>query len=216
MQGNRELWSSIAHGMAEDPSRATRDAAYLATLLEEAQARGEGRFPPGYQYAGAHHFLAVADDLEVQSLDNKDLPITSTGSRPIPIKIPFDCLIQGVFGWAFPIFNGAGQESAFNVLAAEQVLSNASDYRDLFSVAWLLDGDPHFVGNGEESLMAPASAVIGSRNSPRSMAWTLRRGQIISVLFRNITNVPVPALTVFPYPKLRATVAFQALNLGPP
>lgn len=216
MGSNRELWSSIAHGMAEDPSRAARDADYLATLLEEASATGEARFPPGYQYAGAHTFHAIADDLAVQPLDNPDLPITSTGSRPIPIKIPFDCLIQGVGGWAFPIFNGAGNESQFNVLAAEQSLSSAIDNRDLFSTAFLLDGDPHFVGNGEESLLAPASTVIGSRNSPRPMAWTLRRGQILSVLFRNIWNVPVPALTVFPYPKLRAVVEFHALNVGPP
>lgn len=218
-EDDRMVWIAQLRKAVRDPSIAKPIAAMVRDQMQAAAANG-GVVPEGYIYHGAHHWLAQVRDLEVEELPDAQNPrrpqITNTTNEPIPIKVPFDCLIMGVAGWAIadlgPPFTGT-----------TPFLSCAQDGRDLFSCDWELDGQADFSTNGRTRLMFPASTTVGTRNRPRPMAWMLRRNQTIGVRFRSLVNIKLPPVAELPvefdgeYPVLRrASVAFIALNLGSP
>lgn len=213
---SHELWQSIADEAARDPSRAAPLARYLAELLRGAQQSRDGRQPNGYVYAGAHTWIAEREDLAVEPLPPPEtaVGITSSATPRIPIKVPFDALVMGVAGWCIPDFRQITSEGGGNLALA--ALSQSADYRDFFSVRWGLDGEVWFGTDGEQDLMAPAAVVVGSRRSPRPLAWTVRRNQRIMVQFRNILNAyQVPSTPTTPNLR-RVALAFYVLNLEAP
>jgi hypothetical protein len=221
----RSHWLQLARLAVENPSFARPVAALLKDQMRAAAANG-GDVPAGYIYHGSRHWIAQVEDLPVEPLppDNGAVKITDTGNEGIPIRVPYDSLILGVMGWAFPdLFANGDEEGGPGV---SQFAPCAQDGRDLFSVDWGLDGQVNFTTDGNRRLMAPASLTVGTRQRPRPMAWTLRRNQNILVRFRNLMNVkycgsstadPPTLPPDFVQPKLKkAAIAFVVLNLGAP
>lgn len=206
---------AIANAAASDPSRAAVLAKIVVAELQAIVDGGETETPNGYLYAPAHTFIVETNNLEVETIPQ--VPLTSTGNGRVNFKIPFDCLILGVAGWAQVTATGQTESSPtlFDQQTAIQ-LSSAEESRDLFSVSWGLDGQIIFSTDGFDPQMYPASVTVGTRKRPRRMAWTLRRNQTLNVQFRNITNVLTDGLSaeVFgPVILAKAALAFYALNL---
>lgn len=209
---SREILLSLASEAARDPSRAAPIARYMAELLKEAE-NSEGQIPLGYLYAGAHKFLAIAEDVAVEPLlEPGSAPITNTRNLPIEIRIPFDVLIIGVAGWA--MLDWTQRDSVAAVVNAAGT-SQAVDFRDFFAVDWELDGRVSFTTDGRQRLMTPAAVSVGTQLRPRALAWTLRRNQVISVRFRNLINAFTGVDVDNPNLR-RVSLAFYALNLEAP
>jgi hypothetical protein len=143
------------------------------------------------------------------------VPLTKTVNQAIPIKVPFDCAIQGVQGWATPKLDldpATGANFAWPFL-----LSCAPGFRDLFAVRWGLNGDIWYSTDGDNQLTLPASVTVGTQNRPRPMFWPVERDQTIQVEFRNIINYYTPA-TFTPAQELElaeAVIVFDVLKLDP-
>lgn len=214
---DRSLWVSLANQAARDPSRASQIAKVLLDKIN-TEGRTADAAPDGYLYAGADTLIARSRDLAVEVLQSQlnptGVPIWTSASAAIPIKIPFDCWIYGVAGWAqtrTPV-SSETQPSAFPDVALNAPL--CADGRDLFSADWGLDGQIKFGTDGRRAMMLPASAIVGTRLIPRRLSWTLRRNQVINVRFRNLWNAIVPTMPVgFEFPTLaEAAIAFYVVN----
>ena len=190
---------------------------------ELANAVGDSsRFPIGYLYSGTYKWLARVRDLLPEPLPQDILgevgpggvPLTRTVNDPEPIKVPFDCVIQGVQGWCVPKLSldpETGENFAWPFL-----LSCATDFRDLFAVRWGLNGDIWYSTDGNDSLTLPASVTVGTQNLPRPMFWPVERNQNIQVEFRNIINYYLPPNVPFANLELsEAVIAFDVLRLDP-
>lgn len=189
--GERDRWVRLADDGSKDPSFASEVAKRLAAELRRACNRQTTRTPDSYLYHPTHKFLARVLDLDVEPLPDDStipptagVPLTRTGSQPIPIRIPFDCLITGVWGYA----RGANDTGDPSVEVLPSITAGASDNLDLFSVRWGLNGDTWYSTNGNDELMCPASVSVGTQTFPRPMAWLVGRAQTLNVLFRNISN----------------------------
>lgn len=206
---------AIANEAARDPSRAAVLAKVIVAELQAIVDGGETATPSGYLYAPAHNFIVEVNELEVESLAN--VPLTGTANGRVNFKIPFDCLIVGVAGWAQVESTGRTEESpTLDDQATAMQFSSAEESRDLFSVTWGLDGQILFSTDGFDPQMYPASITVGTRKRPRRMAWSLRRNQTLNVQFRNLTNVLTDGLaaSVFgPVILSKVALSFQALNL---
>lgn len=221
---DREAALSLALDAARDPSQAARIAAWIAESLRAEQAAGEGAHPPGYLYAGAHRWIARVENLATEPLPPTPgaPPITSSANEPVEIRTSFDALIIGVsgFGVLTPQPRGLNVPITAADLAVAELLSCARDGRDLFTVEYGLDGQITFGTDGRRQQMYPASVVVGDGPRPRALAWTVRRNQIITVRFRNISNVITSQIAASPIgpPDLRLTaeVAFHVVNMERP
>lgn len=212
---DRNSLISIATEAARDPSKASKIAAWIADELRAQKAAGETSTPPGYLYAGAFEWLIQTENLAVEPLTGGP-PMTGSSNPYIPLRVPFDGLIIGQYGWAIAKSSGANAD-AQALIAAN--LPQAEDGRDLFSVSIGTDGQASFGSDGTEQLMFPASVVVGTRLHPRAMAWTVRRNQIIQAKFRNITNVYLDGFSSDAVPPLvlaSAGIGFTVINLGSP
>lgn len=218
----RAQLEALADEAARDPSRAAVIARHIADLIRSEEARGDRSLPYGYIYQGAYQWLAQVDELEPEPLPTpetpKAAPIDSTQNEGVEIRIPFDCLIMGVAGWAQPITRLAQFNNDIRINAAVGV--GFHDGRGLFTCDWELDGRTSFTTTGNRQLMVPAAVTVGTRLRPRPLAWTLRRNQVISVRFRNLMNVWIGRIENNPDeytpPNIAAAVAFYALNLEAP
>lgn len=204
----------IAADAARDPSKAARIAAWIADELRKERSAGETDPPPGYLYAGAFEWSIQVENLAVEPLTGGP-PITGSTNPYLPLRVPFDGLIVGMYGWAVarPTTNVDAQ------VAVAQALASAEDGRDLFSLSIGTDGQASFGTDGHDQLMFPASSVVGTRLHPRPMAWTVRRNEVLQAKFRNITNVYLSGFTNDILPQLvlsRVGVGFTVLNLGSP
>jgi hypothetical protein len=214
---DRELWLSLAAEAARDPSQASRIAGWLSEELRRARAEGEASPVPGYLYAGAHRWIARVAGLETEPLPPTPgaPPITGSSNEPIEIKTSFDGFIFGVSGWAVATPKGDDQGEIDPAdLELAELLSCARDGRDLFSVELGLDGQITFGTDGRVRLMQPASVVMGAGLSPRALGWTVRRNQIITTRFRNLTNIITENLAV-PSDRflLTAEVTYHVINM---
>jgi hypothetical protein len=212
---SRKDWLSLANQAARDPSRASQLARVLLDKID-TEGRTGGEAPEGYLYAGADTLIAKSRDLVVESLQTREnptgVPIWTTASNEIPIKIPFDCWIYGVAGWSQTRVLTDAQAVEYSLVGANGPL--CADGRDLFSVDWNLDGQVGFTTDGRKRMMSPASTSTGTRKRPRRMSWTLRRNQVIGVRFRNLWNAIVSTMpSGFAHPVLaEAAVAFYVVN----
>ena len=214
----------LAREGARDPSRAPRIAAMLENALKQQRMSG-GNLPAGYIYEGAYQWIIQAENLDVEPLPGvanpNANPITGSSNEFIPLRVPFDALIMGAAGWCQPVAQtreGQQEVDAEDLLAAN-LLSCSPAGRDLFSVEFGLDGQVRFGTDGRNELMFPASSVVGTRDKPRPMAWTVRRNQIIRARFRNITNAwleEIPDTVMQPPVLATAALALYALNLEAP
>jgi hypothetical protein len=177
---------------AADPSSARR-LLERAQFLVDQELRTAKLPPDGYVYAGAHTLVAKFDTLEVEDLpdpnDPRIRPLSQTTNDPEEIKIPFDMLIQGVSAWAIPEL-----PTSIDATQLQGVLQMgvAPDGRDLFSLAWGLDGDNLYCTDGWKSHLLPAGCMVGTRANPRPLAWMPGRGRILNVWARNLTNAICP------------------------
>jgi hypothetical protein len=220
----RDAWLRVAAEAARDPSRAARLASWLADDMRAARATADVRVPEGYLYAGAHTWIAQVFDLLPEPLPPAlgAAPITSSGNQGVEIRTSFDAFIWGVAGWAVakPTPEDDGEFETPEMLEIAQLLSCAIEGRDLFSVDYNLDGSTSFGTDGKNQLMLPACCVVGTRLSPRAMGWTVRRNQIITVRFRNMTNVTM-TLPIGGQEQIRplaidAALAFYVVNMERP
>lgn len=214
---DRQTWVSLANQAARDPSRASQIAKVLLDKID-TEGRTADVAPDGYLYAGADTFIARTRNLVVESLQSQSnptgVPIWTSAAAAIPIKIPFDCWIYGVAGWAqtqTPV-TGTSQLTAHPNVATSAPL--CADGRDLFACDLGLDGLITFGTDGRGAKMLPASSIVGTRLRPRRMSWTLRRNQVINVRFRNLWNAIVPAMPAgVEFPVLaEAAVAFYVVD----
>ena len=217
---NRAALLALADQAARDPSRARRLLELADAMVAGEIKQGEGTMPAGYIYAGAHHFVATFEEVEPEPLPSDTGPtleLTATANAPQTIRIPFDCLIMGASGWAAP-------EVPRELTTAEKngllMIGGDPSGRDLFSVAWAVEGERFFATDGRNSLLEPAPALLGTREHPRQMAWKLQRGTILQVYVKNLTNVAVP-FTFYEQQDaagwpIAVAVTFHALNLELP
>lgn len=197
-------------------------ARQLAHELGAAVGGQSSRFPIGYIYNGTYKWLARVQNLLPEPLPADipgeagagGVPLTRTINDPIPIKVPFDAVIQGVQGWCVPklaLDPETGENFPWPFL-----LSCAHDFRDLFAVRWGLNGDIWYSTDGNDSLTLPASVTVGTQNLPRPMFWPVERNQNIQVEFRNIINYFLPFNVPFANLELaEAVIAFDVLRLDP-
>jgi len=227
---NREALLALANEAARDPSRAARIAGWIADELRDVAKAGETATPAGYLYAPAHKWIAQVRDLAPEFLPTPASSAIPTFSFPgptksnaeyTPIRVPFDALIVGVYGWGQLIAQPIDGVVPGELLAVANALPGAIDGRDMFGISISIDGQASFGTDGRNQLLLPASVVVGTLDKPRPTAWTLRRNQIIGVQFRNLVNVPFnvddfldPGEGDFFH--LRAGVGFLALNLERP
>lgn len=215
---------SIVEQATRDPSSARRLLEMASTLVDQELSRGDSAASSGYVYAGAHTWPAVFENVRPEALpvpeDPRGPPLHTTRNQPQTIRVPFDCLIQGVSGWAIPRIPFVTGETT---LATAMLLVNGDpDGRDLFSVGLGIDGsEKDFLTTGREgALVEPAVAILGTRRRPRPLAWTPQRGTLINVFIRNLTNVAVPSIVYEGQEEagwpIDVTVEFHALNLETP
>lgn len=183
----------LAELAARDPSQARRVAEVMAALVDQELQQGD--LPPnGYVYAGAHTLVAMFDSLLVEPLPDPqapgNFPLSSTNTRPQQLKVPFDCLILGVSGWAIPRLAPGLTVTAYNGLLE---MGANPDGRDLFSVMWSTDGRTDYSTDGRDDHLEPAAAVLGTRRNPRPLAWQPGRDTLINVYARNLTNAINPS-----------------------
>ncbi|MGH7605579.1 MAG: hypothetical protein ACRENK_16490 [Gemmatimonadaceae bacterium] len=212
---DRSSLIALATDAARDPSKASRIAGWIADELQRLKAAGETATPPGYLYQGAFEWVITAENVVVEPLTGGP-PITGSANPYIPLRVPFDALIINQYGWAEVASASPPSTEEVSVI---QALASAEESRDLFSCSIAIDGQASFGTDGTDQLMFPASCVVGTRLHPRSMAWTLRRNQLIQVKFRNIANVYLDGLSgeIMAMPVLaKACVGFTVLNLGSP
>ena len=221
-EDDRRRWQRLANDASTDPSSAPEVARLLARELGNAVAGQSSRFPIGYTYSGTYKWIARVRDLLPETLPD-DTPgeavagvaLTNTGNDAIQIKVPFDCVVQGVQGWALPKMSldpETGENFGWPFL-----LSCAADFRDLFSVRWGLNGDIWYSTDGNDQLTLPASVTVGSQNLPRPMFWPIERDQNINVEFRNIINYFLP-FNFGPAQGIElaeAVIVFDVLRLDP-
>lgn len=175
--------------------------------------------PPGYLYAPAHCWTALAEGILPEPIPTpiapQAMPLTNTQNPPVQIRTPFDALIVGVAGWAIPQTPLPSQITVATRQGME-MLSCSSDGRDLFATRWTLNGDSNYSTDGTAELLEPAAVVVGSRLLPRKLGWLLPRNQVLSVYFRNLSNlldvVPLVAGNPAGFP-ISAAVTFYAVNL---
>jgi hypothetical protein len=201
---------------AADPSSARR-LLEQAQFLVDQELRTEQLPPDGYVYSGAHTLIAKFDQVNVEDLPDEDnpqiRPLSQTTNDPEEINVPFDMLIQGVSAWAIPELP-TGLESLY--LKGILEFGANSDGRDLFSLAWGLDGDNLYCTDGWKAHMQPAASLVGTRANPRPLAWMPGRGRIINVWARNLTNVVCPTVYASETPigwPLSITVEFHGVKL---
>lgn len=214
--GAREQLAAAAARALDNPQHAPAVAREILGLID--QMPGNADVPSDYVYAGAHTWTARIRNLAVENLPEDTpagSPIWSTTNEAVPIRVPFDALIQGVSGFALPQIEDESRIGA--TLGAAQ----AQDGRDLFAVSWDIDGQTSFVTDGRAPRLVPAACVVGTARNPRAMGWTIRRNQTINVRFRNLMNaiastaaweaneLSVPLLA-------EASITFHVLNLGAP
>jgi len=206
----------LADDAARDPSRAATYARMIDRLLASSK---HDTVPGGYVYHGAMVWNATSEQVEIEALPTEENPgrptVWQTANEAIPIKVPFDALIQGVSGWGIinPVDNP--EQGPANLFTG----CGRNDGRDLFAVDWGLDGQVDFSSDGRDRQMYPAAVVVGTRNRPRPLAWTVRRNQTIRVRIRSLLNVLIdPDATPegYVFPTLTAWVGFHALNLEAP
>ena len=221
---DRASWTRLAEQAARDPSRASQIARVLLDRINTEGRTGD-RAPQGYLYAGAETLIARTRDLDVETMQTDSeptgVPIWTSTRAAIPIKIPFDCWIYAVAGWAVtrsPTFVTELGVPGAPLINLGQAAPTAADGRDLFTVDWELDGKSGFSTDGRKRMMLPASVTVGSRLIPRQMSWTLRRNQVIGVRFRNLWNAIVHTMPsgVAPPVLAEAAIAFYAVNLEAP
>lgn len=215
---DRETWLSLAADAARDPSQASRIAAWLGDELRRARAAGEAESVPGYLYAGAHRWISRVSGLLPEPLPPAlgAPPLTGSSNEPIEIRTSFDGLVFAASGWAVatpvPIDGVITPER----LEAAELLSCARDGRDLFTIEIGLDGAITFGTDGRVRLMQPGSVVLGSALSPRMLAWTLRRNQILTTRIRNVTNVVTENLPSLGDFSLTVEVTYHVINMERP
>lgn len=222
---NRQALTALVDEAARDPSGARRLLELAAEMVKGELALGDYATPPGYLYAGAHTWVLEVEDLKPESLPSvtdpppQSLALTTTANQAQPLEVPFDGLILGVAGWATPALPRELPDA--DAKTAALLVGADPDGRDLFSLDWKLNGETSFVTDGQLSMMEPALALVGTRTRPRPLAWIVRRGDLIAVRFRNLTNVAVPfqvyAQQSEPYGwPIAASLAFLVLNLERP
>lgn len=220
---SRQRWSRLADRATNDTAFAPEAARILAHELRQAAQRTAAPTPRDYVYHGVHHLIVRTRDLEPEPLPEFNaqgelltpgVQITRTGNQPVPVRIPFNCIVEGVFGYAVPqATDDDGSEIAPFLLGA------APDYRDLFAVRWGLDGDIWYSSNGNDEQLIPASVAVGTQRFPRTLAWPVSRQRTLNVQFRNITNAYLQALDPEVRPTFvlsEAALVFQLLKVDPP
>ena len=223
----RDLLIEASQRAVAEPQHAAHwSRVILETLSAMERLENGAAAPTGYLYAGAHNFTARTRRLAVEPLPEDaaqagvpGVPITTTNSGAVDIRVPFDSFIYAVSGYAIPDF-GSGEEPGENAESA-LLLPTAADGRDLFSVEWGLDGQVTYMTDGHNRLMFPASTCVGSRLVPRMMGWAVRRQQTINVRFRSLIN----AITTSEiwgglddgFPLIaEAGITFHVVNVGAP
>lgn len=210
---------ALAQQAADDPSGARRLLEQAAAIVDH-ELRTAALPPDGYVYAGAHTLVAVFDELQVEDLPDPDhpeiRPLTATVNRPQQLKVPFDCIILGVSGWATPKLPVGPSEIQLNGLTE---MGASPDGRDLFAIMWSTDGRTDYSTDGRTDMLEPAAAVLGTRRNPRPLAWQPGRGTLINVHARNLTNVINPtgfSEGLDPGWTLTVAVEFHLVNLETP
>lgn len=177
---------------AADPSSARR-LLQQAQLLVDQELRTEQLPPNGYVYAGAMTLVAKFDRVEVEPVPDPDnpliRPLSQTTNDPQLVKVPFDMLIEGVSAWAIPVLPTWADATQLKGILEMGVAKNG---RDLFAIQWGIDGDNLFCTDGERSHLEPAACMVGTRENPRPLCWMPKRGRILNVWVRNLTNVLMP------------------------
>jgi hypothetical protein len=213
--------------MARDPTRAPTLAIDAANIARTAELAG-GDVPEGYIYSGAHTIELSADNVAVEPLSPEvdgGLSPTQTGNREISVKAPFDCLMMGLAGWAEIV--SVGEDGEVETITVAQIIRDnlrsnrtVADRRDMFAVELGIDGTTWLCTDGNDRLLWPATCVVGSRLSPRPLAWTVRRNQKLNMRVRNLSNLASAhdeeLEDEVPPPRLNIRVAYYALNLEPP
>jgi len=217
----RDLLIEASARAVREPQHAPHWSRVILETLTAMEALENGASAPtGYLYAGAHNFTARTRQLAVEPLPEDAIPggppgvpINTTNSGAIDIRVPFDSFIYGVSGYALPAFDSQGD------LDAALLLTTATDGRDLFSVEWGLDGQVTFMTDGHNRLMFPASTCVGTRLVPRQMGWAVRRNQTINVRFRSLVNAITTAeiWDEEQFPLIaEAGITFHVVNTGAP
>lgn len=193
MTNSRARLLALVEEAARDPSGA-RSLLEEAAGLVDRELRTVDAPPEGYVYAGAHTLVARFDTLEVEELPDPDnpqiRPLTATVNQPTQIVVPFNCLIEGVSGWATPRVPSGLDSTEINGMLEMGV---CPDGRDLFATMWSTDGNRAYTTDGRFERLEPAAVVVGTRRNPRPLAWRLTRGTLINVYARNLTNALNPS-----------------------
>jgi len=213
---DRKVALEAARAAHANPAHAQQWAEVVLRALRDPSAGMTKAVPPGYLYAGSHNLIARRDNFGPEALPENAQgalvgPIGWTSSQPVTIKVPFDVAIEAVSAWAIPIIEGSSPD------LSTQLISSARDGRDLFSVAWGINGQSVNFTTGDTPLMIPACSACGTRQVPKDMYWELQRNDVIQVWFRNITNALVAsAFGEENEIRLNAVVCFRAINKDGP
>ena len=210
---------ALAQQAAADPSGGRRLLEQAAAIVDQ-ELQTAALPPDGYVYAGAHTLVAMFDELLVEDLPDPDhpeiRPLTATVNRPQQVKVPFNCIILGVSGWAIPHLPTELTAVQLNGLLE---MGASPDGRDLFAVMWSTDGRTDYSTDGRTERLEPAAAVLGTRRNPRPLAWQPGRDTLINVYARNLTNVVSPTAIsegFDPGWALTVAVEFHLVNLETP
>ena len=217
----RDLLIEASQRAVSEPQHAAHwSRVILETLTAMERLEDGAQAPTGYLYAGAHNFTARTRQLAVEPLPEDAIlggppgvPIFTTNTGAVDIRVPFDSFIYAVSGYALPAMTVVGD------LESVILLPTAVDGRDLFSVEWGLDGQVTFMTDGHRRMMFPASTCVGSRLVPRMMGWAVRRNQTINVRFRSLVNA-ITTSDIWEndeFPLLaEAGITFHVVNTGAP
>ncbi len=212
----------LSDDACRDPSASRHVVEQIAQLVQVALASSELEPQPGYLYAPAHRWIALAEAVHPEPFPTAALPnatpLTSTINAPVSIKAPWDALVVAVAGWAIPQIPFPAQIVYADRIGVEQ-MAIAQDGRDLFSTRWDLNGANNYTTDGQSELMEPAAVMVGTELSPRRLAWRVPRNQIINVYFRNLSNLIYPGAIIpeqAPGFDLTCALVFHAFNLEAP
>jgi len=218
---NLDAWRRLADEAAGDPSRAADVSRLLAAELGDAASSGARAAPPGYLYDGGRTWI-----FRVRNLDPIPLPTDANPQRPgattppgqdsgstVQVRVPFPAWVQKIHGWAVPVMAQPG------LSGLETVASTAADGRDLFACRIMLNGDTGYSSSGQDGKVFNAAAMVGTRLNPRPAAWMLQRRDLVTVSFKNITNVLTSSVAqVVPngFRLAEVVVAMTVLKMAPP